>query len=68
MEKGTPVTKFSALTTSTKLLERSRKPDDQVKFISNYIDVYQRLNKFLQIRKYNTKLTVYRSYHLAWVP
>ena len=39
MEKGTPVTKFSALASSTKLLERSRKPDDQVKFISNYIDV-----------------------------
>ena len=65
MEKGTPVTKFSALTTSTKLLERSRKPDDQVKFISNYIDVYQRLNKFLQIWTYNTKLTVYQSYDLA---
>ena len=68
MDKGTPVIKFSALTTSTKLLERSRKPDDQVKFISNYIDVYQRLKKFLQIWTYNTKLTVYRSYHLAWVP
>ena len=68
MEKGTPVTKFSALTTSTKLLERSRKPDDQVKFISNYIDVYQRLKKFLQIWTYNTKLTVYWSYRLAWVP
>ena len=68
MEKGTPVTKFSALTTSTKLLERSRKPDDQVKFISNYIDAYQRLKKFLQIWAYNTKLTVCRSYHLAWVP
>ena len=68
MEKGTPVTKFSALTTSTKLLERSRKPDDQVKFISNYIDVYQRLKKFLQIWTYSTKLTVYWSYDLAWVP
>ena len=68
MEKGKSVTKFSALTTSTKLLERLRMPDDQVKFISNYIDAYQRLNKFLQIRKYNTKFTVYRSYHLAWVP
>ena len=67
MEKGTPVTKFSALTTSTKLLERSRKPDDQVKFISNYIDVYQRLKKFLQIWTYNTKLTVYWIYHLAWI-
>ena len=43
MKKGTPVLKFLALTTSTKLLERSRKPDDQIKFISNYIDVYQRL-------------------------
>ena len=49
MEKGTPVTTFSAFTTSTKLLERSRKPDGQVKFISNYTDVYQRLKKFLQI-------------------
>ena len=68
MEKGTPVAKFSALTTSTKLLERSRKQDDQVKFISNYTDVYQRLKKFLQISTYNTKLTVYCSYHLAWVP
>ena len=68
MDKDTPLTKFSALTTSTKLLERSRKPDDQVKFISNYIDVYQRLKKFLQIWTYNTKLTVYWSYHLAWVP
>ena len=68
MDKDTPLTKFSALTTSTKLLERSRKPDDQVKFISNYIDVYQRLKKFLQIWTYNTKLTVYRSYRLAWVP
>ena len=68
MGKDTPVTKFLALTTSTNLLERSRKPDDQVKFISNYIDVYQRLKKFLQIWTYNTKLTVYRSYHLAWVP
>ena len=67
MEKGTPLTKFSALTTSIKLLERSRKPNDRVKFISNYIDVYQRLKKFLQIWTYNTKLTVYRSYHLAWV-
>ena len=68
MEKDTPVTKFSALTTSTNLSERSRKPDDQVKFISNYIDVYQRLKKFLQIWTYNPRLTVYRSYHLAWVP
>ena len=68
MEKDTPVIKFSALTTSTNLSERSRKPDDQVKFISNYIDVYQRLKKFLQIWTYNTKLTVYQSYHLAWVP
>ena len=68
MEKGTPVTKFSALTTSNKLLERSRKPDDQVKVISNYIDVYQRLKKFLQIWTYNTKPAVYWSYHLAWVP
>ena len=68
MEKGTPVTKFSALTTSTKLLERSRRPDDQVKFISNYINVYQRLKKFLQIWTYSTKLTVYWSYDLAWVP
>ena len=68
MEKDAPVRKFSALTTSTNLLERSRKPDDQVKFISNYIDVYQRLKKFLQIWTYNTKLTVYQSYHLAWVP
>ena len=68
MEKDTPVTKFSALTTSTNLSERSRKPDDQVKFISNYIDVYQRLKKFLQIWTYNTKLTVYWSYRLAWVP
>ena len=68
MEKGTPVTNFSALTTSTKLLDKSRKPDDQVKFISNYIDVYQRLKKFLQIWTYNTKLTVYWSYRLAWVP
>ena len=68
MEKGTPVTKFSALTTSTKPLERPRKPDNQVKFISNYIDVYQRLKKFLQICTYNTKLTVYWSYHFAWVP
>ena len=67
MEKGTPVTIFSALNTSTKPLGRLRKPDDQVKFISNYIDVYQRLKKFLQIWTYNTKLTVYRSYHLAWV-
>ena len=65
MEKGTPVTKFSALTTRTKLLERSRKPDDPVKGISNYIDLYQKLKKFLQIWAYNTKLTVYRSYHLA---
>ena len=40
MDKGTPAIKFSALTTSTKHLERSRKPDDQVKFISNYIDVF----------------------------
>ena len=68
MEKGTPVTKFSALKTSTKLLERSRRPDDQVKFISNYINVYQRLKKFLQIWTYSTKLTVYWSYDLAWVP
>ena len=68
MEKDTPVTIFSALTTSTNLSERSRKPDDQVKFISNYIDVYQRLKKFLQIWTYNTKLTVYWSYRLAWVP
>ena len=68
MEKDTLVTKFSALTTSTNLLEWSRKPDDQVNFISNYIDVYQRLKKFLQIWTYNAKLTVYRSYHLAWVP
>ena len=68
MEKDTLVTKFSALTTSTNFLERSRKPDDQVNFISNYIDVYQRLKKFLQIWTYNAKLTVYRSYHLAWVP
>ena len=68
MEKGTPVTKFSALTTSTKLLERSRRPDDQVKFISNYINVYQRLKKFLQIWTYSTKLTVYWSYDLACVP
>ena len=67
MEKGTSVTKFSALTTSTKLLERSRKPDDQVKFISNYIDVYQRLKKFLQIWTYKTKITVYWIYHLAWI-
>ena len=68
MDKDTPLTKFSALTTSTKLLERSRKPDDLVKFISNYIDVYQRLKTFLQIWTYNTKLTVYWSYRLAWVP
>ena len=68
MEKDTPVTKFSALITSTKLLETWRKPDDQVKVISNYIDVYQRLKRFLQISTYNTKLTVYWSYHLAWVP
>ena len=68
MDKDTPLTKFSALTTSTKLLERSRKPDDLVKFISNYIDVYQRLKTFLQIWTYNTKLTVYSSYRLAWVP
>ena len=67
MEKDTPVTKFSALTTSTNLSERSRKPDDQVKFISNYIDVYQRLKKFLQIWTYTAKLTVYRSYHLACI-
>ena len=65
MEKGTPVTKFSVLTTSTKLLERSSKPDDQVKFISNYIDVYQSLKMFLQIWTYNTNLTVYWRYHLA---
>ena len=68
MDKDTPLTKFSALTTSTKLLERSRKPDDLVKFISNYIDVYQRLKTFLQIWTYNTKLTVYWSDRLAWVP
>ena len=68
MDKDTPLTKFSALTTSTKLLERSRKPDDLVKFISNYIDVYERLKTFLQIWTYNTKLTVYWSYRLAWVP
>ena len=49
MEKGTPVTKFSALTTSTNLLEKLRKPDHQVKFISSYIDVYHRLKNVLQI-------------------
>ena len=68
MDKDTTLTKFSALTTSTKLLERSRKPDDLVKFISNYIDVYQRLKTFLQIWTYNTKFTVYWSYRLAWIP
>ena len=68
MEKGTPLTNFSALTTIAKLLQRSRKPDDQVQFISNYNYVYQILKKFLQIWTYNTKLTVYRRYHLAWVP
>ena len=62
MEKGTPVTKFSALTTSTKLLERSRKPDDQVKFISNYIDVYQILKKFLQIWTYNIGVIILLGY------
>ena len=67
MEKGTPVTKFSALNTSTKPLGRRRKSDDQVKFISNYIDVYQRLKKFLQIWTYNTKITVYWIYLLAWI-
>ena len=49
MEKGTSVTKFSARATSTKLLERLRKPDDQIKFISNDIDVYQRLKMVLKI-------------------
>ena len=62
MDKGTPLTKFSALTTSTKLLERSRKPDDQVKFISNYIDVYQRLKKFLQIWTYNIGVIILLGY------
>ena len=62
MDKGTPVIKFSALTTSTKLLERSRKPDDQVKFISNYIDVYQRLKKFLQIWTYNIGVIILLGY------
>ena len=62
MDKGTPVTKFSALTTSTKLLERSRKPDDQVKFISNYIDVYQILKKFLQIWTYNIGVIILLGY------
>ena len=49
MEKGTSVTKFSARATSNKLLERLRKPDDQIKFISNDIDVYQRLKMVLKI-------------------
>ena len=62
MDKGTPLTKFSALTTSTKLLERSRKPDDQVKFISNYIDVYQILKKFLQIWTYNIGVIILLGY------
>ena len=67
MEKGTSVTKFSARTTSTKLLERLRKPDDQIKFICYDIDVYQRLKMVLKIWIYNTKLTEYLSYHLAWI-
>ena len=62
MDKDTPLTKFSALTTSTKLLERSRKPDDQVKFISNYIDVYQILKKFLQIWTYNIGVIILLGY------
>ena len=56
MEKGTPVTIFSALNTSTKPLGRLRKPDDQVKFFSNYIDVYQRLKKFYKFGHITLKL------------
>ena len=62
MDKGTPVTTFSALTTSTKHLEKSRKPDDLVKFISNYIDVYQILKKFLQVCTYNIGVIILLGY------
>ena len=45
-EKGTSVTKFSPLTTSIKLLDRQKRPDDWDKFIKDYIDVYKRLQYF----------------------
>ena len=45
-ERGTSVTKCSPLTTSIKLLDRQKRPDDWDKFIKYYIDVYKRLKYF----------------------
>ena len=45
-ESDTSVTKFSPLTTSIKLLDRPKRPDDWNKFIKDYIDVYKRLQYF----------------------
>ena len=50
MESGASLTKFSALTTRPKHFERSRKPDDWDKIISNYIEVYKTLNKFYKFQ------------------